>query len=134
MFGVHGFALLAALVLNAAANVLMKVGMTRVQGDGGLLRAGALGAVRAILTSPILLFGLTCFACNALFYMFALQSKTLKISLAYPLMVGGGYAIIAVVGYTWLGERLNLPQTIGVALVLSGVLLIATQTGAGATS
>ncbi len=128
----HVVALIAALLLNAAANLMMKAGMTRVEAAGGLLKDGLPGALRAVATSPILLVGLTCFALNAAFYMFALQSKALKISLAYPLMVGGGYAIIATVGYFALGEHLNLVQKIGVALILGGVIVIATQTGSTA--
>ncbi len=123
-------ALIAALSLNAAANLMMKAGMTRVEAAGGLLKDGLPGALRAVATSPILVVGLTCFALNAAFYMFALQSPTLKISLAYPVMVGGGYAIIASVAYLVLGDRMTAGQWIGVALVLTGVLIIAIRTPA----
>lgn len=128
MVSVYGLALIMALVLNAAANVLMKVGMSKVGADGGLLRDGVVSAVKHIVTSPVLMIGLTCFGLNAAFYMFALQSKALKISIAYPLMVGGGYAIIAAIGYLYLSERLTGPQWIGVSLILAGVILVAVQT------
>lgn len=131
MISVHGLALLVALILNAAANLLMKIGMTKVAAGGGLLQDGVSAAAMKVLTSPILIMGLTCFALNACFYMFALQSKVLKISLAYPLMVGGGYAIIAVVGYFILDDRLSLAQKVGVALILGGVILIASRAHAG---
>ena len=122
------FALAVALILNACANLLMKVGMTEVDDSGGLLKDGALGAVRTVLLSPVLITGLVCFALNAAFYMFALQSQTLKISLAYPVMVGGGHAIIATVAYFLLNERMTLGQWGGVILILAGVLLIAART------
>ena len=128
MMNVHVAALLLALVLNATANVLMKVGASRAEASGGLLKDGVGGGVVAVLSSPVLMTGLICFGLNACFYMFALQSKALKISLAYPVMVGGGYAIIALVGYYVLGERLTPVQKIGVALILGGVLLVAGQT------
>ena len=134
MLSVHGTALLVALLLNATANIMMKVGMSKVQADGGLLRSGAAGAAATIITSPVLLFGLLCFALNALFYMFALQSKALKISLAYPVMVGGGYAIIAAVGFLYLGDRLNAAQWTGVALILAGVMMVALQTNSAVTT
>ena len=126
----HVIALAAALVLNASANLLMKAGMNRVEQAGGLLKEGLPAAVRTVLCSPILMVGLICFAMNAAFYMFALQSPTLKISLAYPVMVGGGYAIIATVAYLVLGERMTPGQWVGVALVLAGVLIIAVKTSA----
>lgn len=128
MLSIYGLALVVALVLNAAANLLMKVGMTRIDAGGGLFKGGPVGAAAAVLTTPVLLIGLTCFALNAGFYMFALQSRTLKISIAYPLMVGGGYAIIAAVGYLALGEQMNTAQKIGVAMILAGVIVVATQT------
>jgi multidrug transporter EmrE-like cation transporter len=97
-----------------------------------LLAGGAVGAVRTVLTTPVLLGGLICFGLNAFLYMFALQSKTLKISLAYPLMVGGGYAIIALVAALApnLRERLTAGQWVGVGLIMVGVIVVATLTPA----
>jgi len=122
-------ALAVALVLNAGANVLMKLGMKPVDAAGGFLRDGLAGALRTVFGSTVLLTGLACFALNAFFYMYALQSRALKISLAYPIMVGGGYALIAVVArlHPALSERLTGPQMLGVALVLVGIVLIAAQ-------
>jgi small multidrug resistance pump len=122
-------ALMAALVLNASANLLMKIGMKSVAQDGGVLRGGVFGAIKLVLSSAPLVIGLTCFALNAAFYMYALQSKTLKISVAYPIMVGGGFALIAVVAHVHpaLLERLTAIQMVGVALILTGIILIAAQ-------
>ena len=122
-------ALLVALVLNASANLLMKVGMKEVEADGGVLRDGVFSAIRTVVTSPPLIIGLLCFALNAAFYMYALQSRSLKISIAYPIMVGGGFALIAVIArvHPALSERLGVAQTVGVILVFAGIILIATQ-------
>ena len=122
-------ALIAALVLNATANLLMKVGMKSVAASGGVLKDGVLAAVRTVSTSGPLVIGLTCFALNAAFYMYALQSKALKISIAYPIMVGGGYVLIAVAArmHPALSERLTWVQALGVGLVLVGICLIASR-------
>ena len=122
-------ALVVALVLNACANLLMKVGMKSVEASGGLFKDSAAPALMTVLTSTPLLVGLTCFALNAGFYMYALQSKSLKISIAYPVMVGGGFALIALVArfHPSLAERLTWGQITGVGLVLAGVILIAAQ-------
>jgi small multidrug resistance pump len=127
-------ALAVALTLNAAANLLMKVGMQSVQQAGGVFRGGLLPAIKTVLTSVPLIVGLTCFALNAAFYMYALQSKKLPISIAYPIMVGGGYALIAVIArdHPVLHESLTLGQIVGVGLVLLGVFVIAYQTKAAA--
>lgn len=123
-------ALIVALVLNATANLLMKGGMKSVAASGGILKDGIAAGVVTVLTSSTLMIGLVCFALNAAFYMYALQSKALKISIAYPIMVGGGYALIAIVArlHPALSERLTWGQAIGVALVLIGIVLIAAQT------
>jgi len=122
-------ALLTALVLNAGANLLMKIGMKSVAASGGMLKDGLIGAARTVAVSAPLVIGLVCFALNAVLYMYALQSKTLKISIAYPIMVGGGYALIALVArlHPALSERLTLGQMLGVALVLAGIIVIAAQ-------
>ena len=127
-------ALIIALVLNAAANLLMKVGMKSVASAGGVLRDGPVAAVGTVLSNAPLLVGLVCFALNAAFYMYALQSKSLKISVAYPIMVGGGFALIAVAArlHPALSERLTWGQIAGVALVFAGITLIASQTSADA--
>ena len=126
------FALIVALALNACANLLMKIGSKSAAASGGVLREGLDGAVKIVVTSWPLMIGLVCFALNAAFYIYALQSKALKISVAYPVMVGGGYALIAIIArfHPVLNERLTLGQTIGVGLVLVGIVLIAAQTQA----
>ncbi len=126
----YALALVVALLLNAAANLLMKVGMKSVAASGGVLKDGAFAAVTTVATSSPLVIGLVCFVLNAAFYMYALQSKALKISIAYPIMVGGGYALIALVAryHPALSERLTWGQALGVGLVLVGIVLIAAQT------
>ena len=123
-------ALGVALVLNAGANLLVKMGMNSVQASGGLFREGVVAAAGTVLSNGALMIGLSCFALNAVFYMYALESKTLKISIAYPVMVGGGFALIALVArlHPELSERLSWGQIVGVAMVLLGVGLIASDT------
>ena len=125
-------ALAVALLLNACANLLMKVGMKTVHESGGILEDGAASAVWTVATSVPLVVGLTCFALNAVCYMYALQSRKLPISVAYPVMVGGGYMLIATVAYLnpSLKERLDVVQWVGVALVMTGVCIIAMRTPA----
>lgn len=127
-------ALFIALVLNALANLLMKVGMKSIDASGGLFKDGAALAFKTVLTTSPLIVGLVCFTLNALFYMYALQSKSLKISLAYPIMVGGGFALIALAArfHPALAERLSWGQIAGVGLVLAGIILIAVQSEATA--
>ena len=127
-------ALIIALVLNAGANLLMKAGMKPVHEAGGVLRDGVVAGVKTVLTSGTLMLGLFCFAVNAAFYMYALQSRALKISIAYPIMVGGGFALIAVVArlHPAFSEMLTWGQKLGILLVFLGIVLIASQTESSA--
>lgn len=121
-------ALVVALFFNAGANLLMKIGTRTAAPAGDLLKDGPIHAVCAVLSNVTLVGGLTLFVLNAAFYLYALQG--LKISLAYPIMVGGGFALIAVIAriHPALAERLTAGQMVGVVLVLIGIALIAFQT------
>ncbi|MBN2055376.1 EamA family transporter [bacterium] len=119
------FALGLALLLNATANLLMKFGMKRIAESGGLFQHGATAGLWSIVTSPVLVAGMICFGLNLGAYMYALQN--LPISVAYPVMVTVGFAIIVIVAGIWLGERLNLLQWAGVGAILLGVWMVASQ-------
>ena len=58
-------ALILALILNAMANLCMKIGMKTVHSSGGLFVDGVFPAIRKVTGNGILLIGLTCFALNA---------------------------------------------------------------------
>lgn len=120
----HIIALAVALTLNAAANLMMKTGAGRLGGQGGMLDQGLAGLIRS---NWVLIVGLICFAMNALCYIYALKADFMKISFAYPIMVGGGYIIIALVAWKYLGESLAPSQWAGVAMILFGVGLVVSK-------
>lgn len=108
----------AALTLNACANVLIKYSMSR-----GVRPLFPIGGAAAPFLSWSYLLALFCFAANLACYSMAL--KSLKISLAYPLMVSLGYLVILAFGWFLFGERLSVVQYVGVAVILAGVWLVA---------
>ncbi|HOA72161.1 MAG TPA: SMR family transporter [Phycisphaerae bacterium] len=119
-------ALLIALLLNAGANLMMKFGAKRLAANGGLIPGkGVEGLINAVTSNWVLILGLFCFATNVIFYTYAL--KRIPISLAYPIMVGAGFAIIAVVAWRYLGETLSVGQWLGVSLILAGIILVARE-------
>jgi multidrug transporter EmrE-like cation transporter len=121
----HVIALLLALTLNASANLMLKVGARRF-GEGDLsLDRGLVPLATAVLGNWVLILGLCCFAVNVLFYTYALSADFMKVSMAYPIMVSGGFVIIAVVAWRYLGETMSAAQWVGVGLILFGVVLVA---------
>ena len=114
------FLLLAtALVLNATANILIKYSATRiVPAPPG---APLLSRVGSVL-HPAFLIGLCLFALNVFAYQAALRS--LRLSVAYPIMVSGGYLIILLVSWGLFQERLSPVQYAGALLILAGIWLV----------
>ena len=123
-------ALIIALALNAAANLMIKFGMRGIDMElsgSSAMSNGISGLLRLLLRHWVLLAGLACFALNVVFYAFALQK--LAISVAYPIMVASGFGIIVTVAGFMLGERLTAPQWAGVVAILLGVVLVAKDAG-----
>ncbi|MBI5535702.1 MAG: hypothetical protein HY898_23425 [Deltaproteobacteria bacterium] len=126
----YAIALVVALLLNASANLMIKFGMRAIDLElqgAGILSGGGLGLIKLLLRHWVLLLGLGCFAANVVFYAFALQK--LPISVAYPIMVTTGFAIIVIVAGSMLKERLSVIQWVGVAAILIGVTLVAKDAG-----
>lgn len=112
--------LAAAITLNAAANVLMKVSAMRLEARG---TAGAPVGMVGQYLEPVFLGGLVCFALALVAYRRALQ--TLDLSLAYPLMTSLGYLLVLGVSWLLLREVLSPRQLLGCGVILAGVWLVA---------
>ena len=119
----YGIALVIALSLNATANLMIKFGMERFKVAGVTPADGLVAVGTSLITNWVLILGLCCFALNVGFYAYAL--KALPISVAYPIMVTLGFAIIVTVAGMYLHERLTAAQWIGVCFILVGVWLVA---------
>lgn len=113
--------LLVALVLNAAANVLLKVGaVTEKSGPAGdAPLAKALAFFNAVTLVALALFGL-----NILFYRKALGA--LPLSVAYPVMLSGSLllATLAARFLPTLNERISPVQVAGMFVVVVGVWMV----------
>lgn len=113
--------LVIALVLNAGANVMMKVGANTAGplGDNASPWARVANFLNAATILAIVLF-----AVNVLVYRKALDN--LSVSVAYPVMVSTGMILITIVAATpVLGERIAFWQVAGMVLIALGVWLVA---------
>ncbi len=117
-------ALIMALVLNAGANLLLKFHARYMKPDA-LQFDGIHSIGNLIARNWLLWLGLFCFATNVLFYRYALGK--IRISIAYPIMVGGGFVIIAVIAWKYLSETLSITQWAGVVFILAGIFLVARE-------
>jgi multidrug transporter EmrE-like cation transporter len=108
--------LIAALCLNALANLLLRAGAAHLPAWGDP------GALARVLTNPYLLAGVGLFALNVVLYAAALAR--LNLSVAYPVMVAGGLVLVVLASAVWLDEPLSPVQVVGVALFVAGILLV----------
>jgi multidrug transporter EmrE-like cation transporter len=113
--------LIVALVLNAGANVLMKVGANTA---GPLSDNASLWARITSFLNAATILAIVLFAANVLAYRKALDN--LNVSVAYPIMVSTGMILITIVAATpVLGERITITQIVGMVLIALGVWLVA---------
>jgi len=113
--------LVIALVLNAGANVMMKVGANAA---GPLSDNASPWARIANFLNAATILAIVLFAANVLAYRKALDN--LSVSVAYPIMVSTGMILITIVAATpLLGERIAFRQITGMVLIALGVWLVA---------
>ena len=110
--------LVLAIVFNALANILMKVGMARVGKPDEPLKL-----VQEAVKQPALLLGLVSFGLALFAYSYVLTK--LNLSIAYPIMISMGLVIVIFASHFILNETITIAQIIGFVLIFGGVWLVA---------
>ena len=110
-----------AIVLNALANILMKVGMNRIANQAKLAQADPM--LLKMVTNPFIIIGLACFGLALVAYNIVLSK--LNLSIAYPLMTSVGYCIVVLASWLFLKERILPAQMIGFVFIIAGVWMVA---------
>ncbi len=118
---------LAGVLLNSAAQILLKAGV-RHTGVISLQVPALIKAGLSLAVNPYIIIALACYVVSVVFWLLAL-SRT-AVSIAYP-MVSMGYIVTAVVGWLYLGEQMNLTRWAGIIVIIIGVFLVA-RSGSGA--
>ncbi len=60
----------------------------------------------------------------AAIYLLSLTLRAIPVGIAYAVWSGVGVASIAVIGWVFLDQKLDLPALLGLVLIVSGVLVI----------
>lgn len=58
------------------------------------------------------------------FYMMTLSLRTIPVGIVYAIWAGCGIVLIALIGWLFLGEKLDIPAVLGMVLIISGVLVM----------
>lgn len=58
------------------------------------------------------------------FYFLSLTLRTMPVGIAYAVWAGVGVALIALVGWLFLGQALDAPALLGIGLIVAGVVVL----------
>ena len=109
------------VLLNAAAQLLLKAGTTRV-GEFAFTLENVLPVGGKLATSPHIAAGIACYAMSVVVWILALSR--VPVSVAYP-MLSIGYVVNAVAAWYLFGESLGMQKLVGIAFIVMGVYLVA---------
>ncbi|GGE63926.1 EamA family transporter [Massilia psychrophila] len=114
--------IITGVLLNAAAQLLLKAG---TNGLGGAIHVNAQNwfstGVKVFTQLPILA-GLACYVISLVVWIIGL-SRT-DVTIAYP-MLSLGYVVSAAGAWMFLGETVSLQRMIALAIIVAGVALLA---------
>jgi multidrug transporter EmrE-like cation transporter len=113
--------ILTGVLLNAAAQLLLKAGARVLVGIPVNLANAAVILERAALSGPIL-GGLVCYVVSVGVWILALTR--VQVSVAYP-MLSIGYVVSAVAAWLLFDEHLSAQRMTGIGVIVLGCWLVA---------
>jgi multidrug transporter EmrE-like cation transporter len=112
---------LAGVLLNAAAQLLLKAGTNRI-GEFGFALENLLPIGTRLAMSPFVLGGLGCYVVSVMVWILALSR--VPVSVAYP-MLSIGYIVNALAAWMLFGESITAQKLVGIGFIIVGVVLVA---------
>ena len=113
--------LMAGVLLNAAAQLLLKAGVNSV-GLFEFSRSNLLPVGWKLATEPHIVGGLACYVISVVVWIMALSR--VEVSVAYP-MLSVGYIVNAVAAWYLFGEALSPMRMAGIGVIILGVYIVA---------
>lgn len=120
MNGVLPLVLLTA-VLNAAAQLLLKAGMSRI-GEFSFSAHNFMPIAHKVILSPFIVLGLLVYVTSVSLWLLVLSR--IPVGVAYP-MASLAYIFNALGAFILFREHINLIQVSGIFVIILGVYLIA---------
>ncbi|HEY1725676.1 MAG TPA: SMR family transporter [Steroidobacteraceae bacterium] len=113
--------ILTGVLLNAAAQLLLKAG-SRVIAGMPLSFANGWTLLERVAVNPPILGGLLCYVISVVVWILALSR--VDVSVAYP-MLSVGYIVSALAGWLLFSEQLTAARIAGIGIIIVGVWLVA---------
>ncbi len=112
--------IMAGVMLNAAAQILMKTGTNSI-GYFDFSLANILPVGWKLATEPHIIGALSCYVLGVIIWILALSR--VQVSIAYPLL-SMGYVVNAVAAWYLFNESFNPSKVIGMGVIILGVVII----------
>jgi multidrug transporter EmrE-like cation transporter len=112
--------ILAGVLLNAGAQLLLKAGVSRL-GHFEFDLASVWPVGSALAVNPHILGGLACYVVSVGLWILALSR--VPVSIAYP-MLSIGYVVNALAAWHLFGEALGAQKLVGIGFIIVGVYLV----------
>jgi len=112
---------LSGVLLNAAAQLLLKAGTNSV-GSFGFTADNLFPIGIKLASNPYILGGLGCYVVSVVVWIMALSR--VEVSLAYP-MLSIGYVVNAFAAWHLFGEALTAQRLVGIGTIIVGVFMVA---------
>jgi multidrug transporter EmrE-like cation transporter len=112
---------LTGVLLNAAAQLLLKAGTNRI-GEFAFTLGNLVPVGLKVAASPFVLGGLACYGVSVVVWIMALSR--VPVSVAYP-MLSIGYIVNAAAAWFLFGESLTAQKLVGIGFIIVGVWLVA---------
>jgi multidrug transporter EmrE-like cation transporter len=112
--------LLAGVLLNASAQLLLKAG-TNAVGHFEFTTQNLLPVGLRLALQPHILGGMACYAVSLVVWILGLSR--VPVSVAYPLL-SIGYVLNAIAAWYLFGESLTAQKLIGIGFIVLGVVLV----------
>ena len=113
--------ILAGVLLNAAAQLLLKAG-TNAVGQFEFAAASIVPVGWKLATEPHIVGGLACYVISVVVWIMGLSR--VPVSVAYP-MLSLGYVVNALLAWWLFGEDITVQKLAGIGFILLGVWLVA---------
>ena len=113
--------ILIGVLLNAAAQLLLKAGTNRI-GEFSFVLDNLVPIGSRIAASPHILGGVACYVVSLVVWILALSR--VPVSVAYP-MLSVGYIVNAFAAWMLFGESLSAQKLVGIGFIVVGVFLVA---------
>ena len=113
--------IIVTVILNAASQLLLKVGISRV-GKASFDTTNIVKLIFGALSNGYILLGLLTMTISMVTHIMSLSR--FDVSFVFP-FISFAYIVVAVWGFFFLGEQFNMTRYIGIVVILAGTIILA---------